>query len=139
MLTPITIDNRIRGFIGRPPAGGRRPAVIHLHERYGIVQHTTDLAQKLLDAGYVTIVPDLFSRFIGNREALAAGDARCELSDEEVLQDVDTVAGYLRALPDVDASRIRASRPLTQETPVAAPNPTPAAPSPASAPSIPVS
>ncbi|HEU4343839.1 MAG TPA: dienelactone hydrolase family protein [Candidatus Binatia bacterium] len=109
MLTPITIDNRIRGFIGRPPAGGRRPAVIHLHERYGIVQHTTDLAQKLLDAGYVTIVPDLFSRFIGNREALAAGDARCELSDEEVLQDVDTVAGYLRALPDVDASRIAMS------------------------------
>jgi hypothetical protein len=43
--------------------------------------------------------------------------------------------------PDVDASRIRASRPLTQETPVAAPNPmpAPAAPNPAPAPSIPVS
>ena len=46
--------------------------MIHLHERYGIVQHTTDLGQKFVDAGYVTIVPDLFSRFTGDREALAA-------------------------------------------------------------------
>ena len=42
-----------------------------LHERYGIVQHTTDLGQKFVDAGYVTIVPDFFSRFTGDREALA--------------------------------------------------------------------
>ena len=44
MLTPIRIDNRINGFLGKPGGGGKQPAVIHLHERYGIVQHTTDLA-----------------------------------------------------------------------------------------------
>jgi carboxymethylenebutenolidase len=109
MLTPITIDKRMNGFIGRPSGSTRRPAIIHLHERYGIVQHTTDLGEKLVEAGYVTIVPDLFSRFTGNREALARGDDRCELSDEEVLQDVDAIAGYLRSLPDVDSSRIAMS------------------------------
>ena len=43
--------------------------------------------------------------------------------------------------PDVDMSRIRASRPLVQEPPAAAPNPipVPAAPSPAPAPAIPIS
>ncbi len=70
MLTPMQIDNRINGFLGKPAGSGRRPAVIHLHERYGIVQHTTDLGQKFVDAGYVTIVPDLFSRFTGDRQAL---------------------------------------------------------------------
>ena len=59
MLTPIRIDNRIIGFLGKPGGGGKQPAVIHLHERYGIVQHTTDLGQKFVDAGYVTIVTDL--------------------------------------------------------------------------------
>ncbi len=63
MLTQIQIDSRMNAFLGRPGGGSKRPAVIHLHERYGIVQHTTDLAQKLVAAGYVTIVPDLFSRF----------------------------------------------------------------------------
>ena len=91
MLTQIRIDNRINGFLGRPGGADKQPAVIHLHERYGIVQHTTDLAHKLVDAGYVTIVPDLFCRFTGDRH---------------VLQDVDAIVAYLRTLPDVDCSRI---------------------------------
>jgi carboxymethylenebutenolidase len=106
MLTQIRIDNRINAFLGRPGGSSKRPAVIHLHERYGIVQHTTNLAQKLVDAGYVTVVPDLFSRFTGARPALARGDSRMELGDAEVLQDVDAIVTYLRSLPDVDSSRI---------------------------------
>jgi carboxymethylenebutenolidase len=106
MLTPIRIDNRIDGFLGRPGGAGKRPAVIHLHERYGIVQHTTDLAQKLVDAGYVTVVPDLFCRFTGDRQAVAHGDSRVELGDEEVCRDVDAIVAYLHTLPDVDGSRI---------------------------------
>ena len=106
MLTPIRIDNRINGFLGRPGGADKRPAVIHLHERYGIVQHTTDLAQKLVDVGYVTVVPDLFSRFTGDRQALARGDSRVELCDAEVLQDADAIVTYLRTLPEVDDSRI---------------------------------
>jgi len=106
MLTPIRIDNRINGFLGRPGGAAKRPAIIHLHERYGIVQHTTDLAQKLVDAGYVTVVPDLFSRFTGDRQALARGDSRVELRDAEVLQDADAIMTYLRTLPDVDDSWI---------------------------------
>src|SRR6266581_9544689 len=106
MLTEIRIDNRINGFLGRPGGTDTRPAVIHLHERYGIVQHTTDLAQKLVDAGYVTVVPDLFSRFTGDRQALARGDEHCDLSDEEVLRDIDAVVDHLRTLPEVDAGKI---------------------------------
>jgi carboxymethylenebutenolidase len=105
MFTQIRIDNRINAFLGCP-GGAKRPAVIHLHERYGIVQHTTDLALKLVQAGYVTVVPDLFSRFTGDRQALARGDDRVELSDKQVLQDVDATVAYLRALPDADPSRI---------------------------------
>ena len=106
MLSQIRIDNRINGLLGRPGGAGRRPAVIHLHERYGIVQHTADLAQKLVGAGYVTVVPDLFWRFTGDRQALARGDSRVELVDEEVLQDVDSIVAYLRTMPGVDSGRI---------------------------------
>ena len=109
MLMPIRIENRINAFVGRPADGGKRPAIIHLHERYGIVRHTMDLGQKFVDAGYLTIVPDLFSRFTGDREALARGDERCELSDEVVLQDIDVIVTYLRALPEVDSGRIAMS------------------------------
>ena len=80
MLTTITIDNRMNGFLGIPDGPGKKPVVIHLHERYGIVEHTTDLGQKFVDAGYVTIVPDFFSRFTGDRVALARGDGHSSVN-----------------------------------------------------------
>ena len=109
MLTPIKIDNRIDAHLGIPEGIGRRPAIIHMHERYGIVQHTTDLAEKYVQAGYVTIVPDYFSRFTGDRKKLAEGNDRCELDDEQVLFDTDEVVTFLRTLPHVDIGRIAMS------------------------------
>jgi carboxymethylenebutenolidase len=106
MLKEVQIDNRMGAYLGYPERGDKRPAVIHLHERYGIVQHTSDLGQKLVDAGYVVLVPDLFSRFTGDRQALNKGDVQVELSDEEALQDLDACIAFLRGLPGVDGSRI---------------------------------
>jgi carboxymethylenebutenolidase len=112
MLAPVRINNRIDAFLGIPEGIGKRPTIIHMHERYGIVQHTMDLGEKYVKAGYVTIVPDYFSRFTGDRQALADGqnqNIRCELSDEEVLLDTDAVMGYLRDLPRVDMGKIAMS------------------------------
>src|SRR5688572_682414 len=106
MLKEVRIDNRMDAYLGCPAGGGNRPAIIHLHERYGIVRHTSDLAQRLLDAGYVVLVPDLFSRFTGDRQGLVRGDFQVELSDEEVLQDLDASISYLQKLSEVDSSRI---------------------------------
>jgi carboxymethylenebutenolidase len=109
MLTPVKIDNRMNGFLGVPDGPGKKPVVIHLHERYGIVEHTTDLGQKFVDAGYVTIVPDFFSRFTGDRVALARGDDRCDLSDAEVLVDLDAVVAYLKDIPQADMAKVAMS------------------------------
>ena len=106
MLTQVRVDNRMTAFLGRPGGQGKRPAVIQLHERYGIVQHTLDLAQKLVDAGYIALVPNLFSRFTGDRELLSRGELHVELSDDQALEDVDASVAYLRGLSDVDDGRI---------------------------------
>src|SRR5919108_4848184 len=89
-----------------PKAEGKRPAVIILHERYGIDQHTKDLTVKLAQAGFVGFAPDLFHRFTGDREALRRGDVRVELRDDEALADLSAAIDYLKELNDVDGSRI---------------------------------
>jgi carboxymethylenebutenolidase len=106
MLTQVEIDKRMTAFMGCPEGHAKRPAIIHLHERYGIVKHTLDLAEKLVDAGYVVLVPDLFSRYTGDRQALTRGDVQVELSDEEALEDLDACIAYLQNLPNVDGSRL---------------------------------
>jgi carboxymethylenebutenolidase len=89
-----------------PKAKGKRPAVIILHERYGIDQHTKDLTVKLAQAGFVGFAPDLFHRFTGDRTAVLRGEQRVDLTDEGALEDLNTAVEYLKKLKNVDAARI---------------------------------
>ena len=65
-----------------PKAKGKRPAVIILHERYGIDQHTKDLTVRLAQAGFVGLAPDLFHRFTGDRKAVLRGEQRVEYAGD---------------------------------------------------------
>ena len=86
--------------------GTRRPAVMWLHERYGVVQHPKDMAVKLADAGYVGVCPDLFHRFDGDKDALSKGSARVVIRDDEALVDLDEVIKFLSSCNYVDTQRI---------------------------------
>ena len=105
-LSMIKIDKRMSAAHALPKAKGKRPAVILLHERYGIDQHTKDLTVKLAQAGFVGLAPDLFSRFTGDRKALQRGEVRVEIRDDEAIQDLDQAIDYLKKLDSVDGSRI---------------------------------
>ena len=71
-ITPrmIKYGNGITAVRALPKAKGKRPAVIILHERYGIDQHTKDLTARLAQAGFAGLAPDLFHRFTGDRQAI---------------------------------------------------------------------
>src|SRR5256885_6091535 len=84
------------------PAG----AVVVLHERYGLVQHTLALAQRLAQDGYVALAPDLFSRWKGDAEALRAGRARVVLPDAEVAAVIDAALDFAKAHPRVASGRL---------------------------------
>jgi carboxymethylenebutenolidase len=108
-ITPSTIrfGGGINAVRALPKAKGKRPAVIMLHERYGIDQHTRDLTVKLAQAGFVGLAPDLFSRFTGDRKALQKGQARVDLRDDEALADLNAAVDYLKKLTSVvDGARI---------------------------------
>jgi carboxymethylenebutenolidase len=84
------------------PAG----AVVVLHERYGLVQHTLDLAERLAQDGYVALAPDLFSRWKGDAQALRAGRARVVLPDAEVAAVIDAALDCAKAHPRVAPGRL---------------------------------
>jgi carboxymethylenebutenolidase len=106
MLETVRLKSGMTCLIGRPSTREKRPAVIMLHERYGIVQHTRDMTERLAAAGFVGFAPDLFHRFTGDREALARAEARCEIIDDESVTDLAEACAYLRTLSYVDGERI---------------------------------
>lgn len=102
----IKIGDGISAVRALPKAKGKRPAVIILHERYGIDQHTKDLTVKLAQAGFVGLAPDLFHRFVGDRTAVLRGEQRVDLTDDGALEDLNAAVEYLKKLKEVDGSRI---------------------------------
>lgn len=102
----VTFGSGVAAFQAQPKVSARRPVVILLHERYGVVRHTQDLVVKLARAGYVALAPDLFWRFMGDREALQRGDITLELRDGEVVEDLSAALDYLARCEFADSSRV---------------------------------
>ena len=102
----MRLRSGMSAFRTLPKAKTKRPAVILLHERYGLAQHTKDLAVKFAQAGYVCLAPDLFWRFTGDKKGLLAGKVRVRLRDNEVLQDLGEVLDQLKNSKSVDGARI---------------------------------
>src|SRR5437870_3431913 len=104
--SPVRFGSGVGAVRALPKARGKRPAVILLHERYGIDQHTKDLTARLAQAGFIGLAPDLFHRFTGDRKAVLRGEQRVDLRDDEALEDLNAAVDYLKKLTYVDGSRI---------------------------------
>ena len=87
------------------PAAGKAPAVVLMHERYGLVQHTRDLAARFARDGFVCIAPDFFHKH-PDQAALHRGGVGYELTDPEAVGYLDAAIAALAALPQVDRARI---------------------------------
>ncbi len=94
------------GFLYLPPSESPAGAVVILHERYGLVQHTLDLARRLARDGYVALAPNLFSHWKGDEAALRSGKERAVLPDPEVAAVIDAALDFLKGHPRVAPERI---------------------------------
>ena len=101
MLTETTTAEGMRIWHARPDATGPRPAVLLLHERYGPVEHSFVVLERMAEYGFVAAMPDLFHRYTGEREPIESAQARVEITDDEVIVDLDATVRYLRSLPYV--------------------------------------
>ncbi|TAN24775.1 MAG: dienelactone hydrolase family protein [Actinomycetota bacterium] len=98
-------ERGVPAFLARPEGGADLPCVILLHERYGLVKHTEDLAEKLASSGYVVVAPDLFYAY-PDQESLRRGDVGVKLTDAEVTEEIDDVCAVLDQIKGADSSRL---------------------------------
>jgi carboxymethylenebutenolidase len=92
-------------LVCRPDAAGTFPCFILLHERYGLVQHTEDLARKASAAGYVVVAPDLFFTH-PDQAGLHAGTITVKPADTDVLALLEDAFALFADVPAADSSRL---------------------------------
>ena len=94
-------------FLALPVSAGKQknPAIVLMHERYGLVEHTRDLAERFARDGFVCLAPDFFYKH-PDQDALHRGEVGCALKDSEAIEYLDSAVAELAALAQVDAGRI---------------------------------
>src|SRR5260370_22472132 len=92
-------------FLAVPATDGPLPAIVLMHERYGLVQHTRDLAARLARDGFICIAPDFFHKH-PDQAALHRGDVGYDMTDPEAVVYLNAAIAELAALPQVDTSKI---------------------------------
>src|SRR5215216_1656692 len=103
--TWTTTCGEMPAFIAVPSADAKVPGVIVMHERYGLVRHTRDLAERFARDGFVAIAPDLFFRH-PDQEALHRGDVGCTISDADAVHHLASAIDALRAVSQTDPARL---------------------------------
>jgi carboxymethylenebutenolidase len=93
------------GFLARPKEDGTHPAVIVIHEIWGLVDHIRDVAMRLAREGYVALAVDLFEGKTVSK--LEEGRRfREQFTEDKILGDLNRAFDYLGSLPYVNPRSI---------------------------------
>jgi carboxymethylenebutenolidase len=95
----------VRCFIVYPEIKQAAPAVIVIHEIFGMTDWVRDVADQLAAAGYIAIAPDLLSgagpKGGGSEDFAGVDDVRnaiSKLPPDQITGDLNAVADYLKTL-----------------------------------------
>ena len=95
----------LRGYLAAPAGSGRLPAVVMIHEWWGLNRDVTRLADALSREGFVVLAADAFRGSV----AKTADQARKQVMEtprEQIASDLDAALDYMRAHPRVDPNRV---------------------------------
>jgi carboxymethylenebutenolidase len=95
----------IDGYLAQPEGEGPFPAVLMVHEWWGMNAEITEMADILAEQGYVVLAPDTYR---GNTTSLIPRAVYLRVTVPEARVDADMQAAfdYLSQLPQVDATRV---------------------------------
>jgi carboxymethylenebutenolidase len=101
----IVCPGGMPAFLAKPDAGGRFPVVVLMHERYGLVAHTKDLARRCAGDGYLTLAPNFFFKHPDHR-ALNMGTVRHDITDPECVVYLKAALAALETQPAADLGKV---------------------------------
>jgi carboxymethylenebutenolidase len=99
-LTDIQITPELSGLLAVPEGEGPWSAVVMVHEVFGIDDNMRAQIVRLCSAGFVVLMPDLYSRG-GARKCLTATFKALSSGTGQAFTDIEAAKALLTARPDV--------------------------------------
>lgn len=98
----------VSAYVAYPEREGKAPALIIVHEIFGLSEWEPTVADRFAAKGYVAIVPDLLSARYGSTRAMGDSARRLvgTLSAGDVDRDLDATYAYVNALPATETGNV---------------------------------
>ncbi len=95
----------LRGYLARPAGAGPFPALVVIHEWWGLNTQVKGMAEELAREGYVTLAVDLYRGRV-TRNPSEAHELMRGLPEDQAIRDLKAAVSYLRGRSDVHGDRI---------------------------------
>lgn len=95
----------LQGYLAEPAGEGPHPAVLLIHEWWGLNEDITEIADQLAAEGYVVLAPDALRGQLTDQVARAIY-INSNTAQAQIDSDLDDALAYLMGLPTVDADRV---------------------------------
>jgi carboxymethylenebutenolidase len=98
----------VRAYVAYPERKTKAPAIIVIHEIFGLTDWEPTVADRLAKEGFVAVLPDLLSSKYGKSPADADSGRKLvgELEPERITSDLNAVYAYVNGLPAVLKDRV---------------------------------
>ena len=107
-------------YVSQPDAPGARPAVIVVQEIFGVSTHIQGIADRFASEGYFAVAPAMFHRYdnseavrgtnptfgYGEEDVPERNKAREQVTNDYIVQDINTTIDWLKRHPRVDSENI---------------------------------
>jgi carboxymethylenebutenolidase len=101
-------ERSVKAFVVYPEVKTKAPAVLVIHEIFGLTDWAKNLADELAAAGYIAIAPDLLSAPGKDTQSYADQGAAIKavsaLKASQIFPDLDAAADYVTKLPAADGT-----------------------------------
>ncbi|HEU4724334.1 MAG TPA: dienelactone hydrolase family protein [Candidatus Eisenbacteria bacterium] len=105
MIQTTTNGKTLTGYLALPKGGGTHPAIIVVHEWWGITDWVKEQSDSLAAHGYIALAVDLYKGRVA-RDAETAHQYMSGLSEDEAIATLRRGGDFLRSRDDVRAQAI---------------------------------
>lgn len=95
----------VSGYVATPEGGGKRPAIVVIHEWWGLNDFAKAKADGFAKQGYVALAVDLYRGKVA-ADSDTAHQLMRGMPDDRALRDLKAAVTYLRSRPDVDGAKV---------------------------------
>jgi carboxymethylenebutenolidase len=95
----------VSGYLAVPDGPGKKPAIVVIHEWWGMNDFARGKADGFAKQGYVALAVDLYRGKVADNPDVAHQLMR-GLPEDRAIRDLKAAAAYLRTRPDVDGARV---------------------------------